>query len=341
MIGPMVDDRAMRFRQQGTSPAPGQPRSLSSFSQPVVQPRQPRPTPQPVAAQRPVEPTPQSGFDRFAENYARGNQRRVDDIVKYGGETSGLGSRVVDQLVSRGVSDSPGLRAGALAGDILLDPGWLVPGVGAAKGVATGVKVAGDIGRKAAYVSDNPVVRDTLMGRHFGPANLSVIHPRDVPIVDARTIGPGTHFANTGGAADSLRLRLPGDRSGEYSVPLSFMDRYKLANSQGYAGPDDVARAVSDLNLEGNLPLSQSRVPLNEATFDDSIVQDLLRKGFVGFNQGKGGFPTGEFTNWLVGADDIARINPRLPQLGLQSGPADVNSIPRLESILRRFFPEQ
>jgi len=48
MIVVMVDDRAMRFRQQGTSPAPGQPRSLSSFSQPVVQPRQPRPTPQPV-----------------------------------------------------------------------------------------------------------------------------------------------------------------------------------------------------------------------------------------------------------------------------------------------------
>ena len=86
-------------------------------------PRQPRPTPQPV------KPTAPSGFDLFAENYAKGNQRRVDDIVKYGGETSRLGSRIADRLVgSDVVSDSPGLRAAAIAGDIVLDPAVLIPG---------------------------------------------------------------------------------------------------------------------------------------------------------------------------------------------------------------------
>ena len=85
--------------------------------------REPRPTPSFL------EPTPKSGFDRFAENYARGNQRRVDDIVKYGGETSRLGSRIADQLVGRDVvSDSLSLRAAAMAGDIVLDPAVLIPG---------------------------------------------------------------------------------------------------------------------------------------------------------------------------------------------------------------------
>jgi hypothetical protein len=194
--------------------------------------------------------------------------------------------------------------------------------------------------RKAAYASDSPAVRETLAGRHFGPENLSVLHPRDVPVVDARTGGPGTYFAN-GGGANSMRLRLPGDRSSEYSVPLSFMDRYKLANSQGYAGPDDVSKAISDLGIGDKLLPNQSIVPLNEMSIDSPLVKDLLRKGFVGFNQGKNSFPTGEFTNWLVGANDIGRINSKLPQLGLRSGQADINAIPRLESILRKFFPAE
>jgi hypothetical protein len=166
------------------------------------------------------------------------------------------------------------------------------------------------------------------------------MHPRDVPVVDARTAGPGTYFA-TPSSANSLRLRLPGDRSTEYGVPLSFMDRYKLASSQGYAGREDVAKAIDDLGIADELPFNRSIQPLNEATFDDSIVQDLLRKGFIGFDAGKNSFPSGEVTNWLVGANDIGRINRTLPQLRLQSGPADVDSIPRLESILRRFFPQQ
>jgi hypothetical protein len=80
-----------------------------------------------------VQPT-SSPFEGFAENYARFNQARVDDMVKYGGEIGSPGSRTVDLLVRNNVvEDNPALRAGALAGDILLDPGWLVPAAGAAK----------------------------------------------------------------------------------------------------------------------------------------------------------------------------------------------------------------
>jgi hypothetical protein len=82
MIVSMVDDRAMRFRQQGISPAPGQPRSLSSFSQPVVQPRQPRqprPTPQPVAPTR-------SPLDSMGESYLRMNQERMKHQANVGRE---------------------------------------------------------------------------------------------------------------------------------------------------------------------------------------------------------------------------------------------------------------
>lgn len=325
MIVGMVDDRAMRFRQQGTSPAPGQPRSLSSFSQPVVQP------PQPVAPTR--SPLNSMGTLLRAVNPLA---RRNDVSSSLMGPTATMLGADVAPFTTGAIAE----RGSAGLGDVAKDLGMYAVGGVAGKLIGSGIIAAVPYLRQAAYASNSPAVRETLGGRHFGPANLSVVHPRDVPVVDARTGGPGTYFA-TPSSANSLRLRLPGDRSGEYGVPLSFMDRVKLANSQGYAGPDDVAKAVSDLGLEGNLPLSQSRVPLNEAGFDNPIVQDLLRKGFVGFNPGKDGFPTGEFTNWLVGAKDIARINPRLPQLGLQSGPADVNSISRIESILRRLVPPQ
>lgn len=293
----------------------------------------------------------QSAGSRAVQNYGQQVGGLVSDVFRPGvGQTplfqprefDAAGEAAVGRFGLEGAGASA-VRGGATALDLLT--GVAAGGVGGVgRGAATNIPLAAPYLRQAAYVSDSPVVRDTLMGRHFGPTNLSVIHPRNVPIVDARTAGPGTYFTNTDSAAHSLRLRLPGDRSGEYSAPLSFMDRYKLANSRGYAGPDDVMESVKNLGLEGNFPDVthgyQGGIPLSGAEFDNPIVENLLRKGFVGFEGGKGyGFPTGEFTNWLVGADDIARINPRLPQLGLQSGPADVNSIPRIESILRRIFP--
>ena len=105
MIVSMVDDRALRFQQMMQQALP-----------PVV----PESTPNPL--------------EDLVNNFLRTSGQLAEDQVKYGGRVGGLGSRTADLLTSQGgVSDSPGLRAGALAGDILLDPGWLVPGVGAAK----------------------------------------------------------------------------------------------------------------------------------------------------------------------------------------------------------------
>jgi hypothetical protein len=149
----MVDDRAMRLRQQAAA-AP-------------VSRRQPRPTP------RFVEPEP-NPFEGFAKNYARSNQARVDDMVKYGGEVGGLGSRTADLLVNQGVSDNLGLRAGALAGDILLDPGWLVPAVGAAKGVATGARLAKD---PTVQARANALMGRLYHGNRNEPWNVAATRP--------------------------------------------------------------------------------------------------------------------------------------------------------------------
>ena len=289
-----------------------------------------------LRASQPVEePSPPSPLDSLGALL-----RAVNPLARRNDVSSSLMGPTATRLANANAPFTTGAiaeRGSAGVGDVAKDLGMYALGGLVGRGIGAGVSAAAPYLRRAAYASDSPVVRETLGGRHFGPANLSVVHPRDVPVVDARTAGPGTYFA-TPSSANSLRLRLPGDRSGEYGVPLSFMDRYRLAGSQGYAGPEDVAKTIDDLGIADDLPFNRSRQPLNEATFDDAVVQELLRRGFVGFDAGKGGFPTGEFTNWLVGAKDIRRLNPNLPALRLQSGPADVNSVPRLESILRRFI---
>jgi hypothetical protein len=119
----MVDDRAMRLRQQAAAASVR---------------RQPRPTP------RFVEPEP-NPFEGFVNNYLRTSGRLADDQVEYGGQTGGLGSRTADLLVGQGgVSDNLPLRAGAFATNVLSDPAWLIPGLGAAKGVQAGARLARD-----------------------------------------------------------------------------------------------------------------------------------------------------------------------------------------------------
>jgi len=284
---------------------------------------------------RPVEPT--------APNFLGSLLRAANPLARRNDVSGSLMKPTATTLANANAPFTTGAiaeRGSAGLGDVAKDLGMYAVGGAVGSGVGRAVQAAVPYLRRAAYASNSPAVQTTLANRHFGPENLSLMHPRDVPVVDARTAGPGTYFA-TPSSANSLRLRLPGDRSTEYGVPLSFMDRYKLASSQGYAGREDVAKAIDDLGIADELPFNRSIQPLNEATFDDSIVQDLLRKGFIGFDAGKNSFPSGEVTNWLVGANDIGRINRTLPQLRLQSGPADVDSIPRLESILRRFFPQQ
>jgi len=194
--------------------------------------RQPRPTPSFV------EPTPKSGFDLFAENYAKGNQRRVDDIVKYGGETSGLGSRTADLLVSRGVSDSPGLRAGALAGDIIFDPSNLIgiPAVGAA--AKTGARVA------QLAPDTRQLYLNSLMGRLYHgakqtpPAVLGNRGPQPQNWFQADTfLTTSKPLARTYGSEGLYRAR----------VPLDVAENTNLLNL--YGNPDEHLRLANNPNV--------------------------------------------------------------------------------------------
>jgi hypothetical protein len=213
MIVSMVDDRALRFRQQVMPP---------------VSRRQPRPTPQPV------EPTA-GPLDALVGNYLRTSGQLAEDQVKYGGQVGGLGSRTADLLTSQGgVSDSPGLRAGALAGDILLDPGWLIPAVGAAKAGQTA-------GRVANLAPDTrQLYLNSLMGRLYHgakqtpPAVLGNRGPQPQNWFQADTfLTTSKPLARTYGSEGLYRAR----------VPLDVAERTNLLNL--YGNPDEHLRLAN------------------------------------------------------------------------------------------------
>ena len=163
------------------------------------------------------------------------DRRRVDDIVKYGGPASGLGSRTADQLVSRGVSDSPGLRAGALAGDIIADPGWLIPAVGAAKAGQT-------VGRIANLAPDSrQLYLNSLMGRLYHgsrdgtlPAVLANRGPQPKNWFQADTfLTTSKPLARTYGSEGLYRAR----------VPLNMAENTNLLNL--YSNPDEHLRLAN------------------------------------------------------------------------------------------------
>ena len=76
-------------------------------------------------------------------------------------------------LVNQGVSDSFPLRAGALVGDIALDPSWLIPGLGAAKGAQTAGRTINTVAKMS---PDNRALYEAMMrglyhgSRDTGPA---------------------------------------------------------------------------------------------------------------------------------------------------------------------------
>jgi hypothetical protein len=249
MIGVMVDDRAMRFRQEYRAPV-----------------------------SRPVAPTPKSGFDIFAENYARGNQRRVDDIVKYGGETSGLGSRTADLLVSQGVSDSPGLRAGALAGDILLDPGWLVPGVGAAKGAQVAGQAVKD---PTVHARANALMGRLYHGNRNEPWNVAASRP-----FEQRA---GNWFSADLFSTPDFKLASSYGPNAVFSLKnlppnLKVLDLMPGGKTVAQQNPE-LARALSNLpSMGGNAPFDNVADAARHVTLtnlpNDQLAQLMQQYGF-------------------------------------------------------------
>jgi hypothetical protein len=287
--------------------------------------RQPRPTP------RPVEPTPPppSPLDWLGQNYARANQARVDNMVKYGGETGGLGSRTADLLVNQGVSDSPGLRAGALAGDIIFDPSWIVPGVGAANVAGRAAQNVGRtaLGTTARTLRTNPNmspgmrnVFELISARHAsGNPNLAneLIDPANVPVKYGRDWGPGFYYEANRPLTSTVPYTDLLAKYGEnfYMPNMSFSDMVRIARSRGMASP------AQDLGINRGINR------MTELTMDSPQIQDAMRRGFTGVEG---------WTNWLVG--NPARVGG-LPNLGVRPvTPADDAAYPALEALLRRIF---
>lgn len=217
-------------------------------------------------------------------------------------------------------SEDPGL------GDVAKDVGLLAAGGVAGKLIGSGIGQLSNIYR-------NPTVQTTLSSMHRGPAGMRTIHPRDVPSVSGRSIGPGTYLSDIGDAWTGV---LSGARDAIYRVTPSPMAMAKLARSRGYADANDMWRSMKEVGMEGAETLSNFPGLLNNLPFDSPAVQNLLRQGFIGyqpkFTSAWGTPPTGELTNWLVGARDIARVNPNLPTLGL----TDVTRLTALQNQLNR-----
>jgi hypothetical protein len=165
------------------------------------------------------------------------DRRRVDDIVKYGGPFSGLGSRSADIAVSRGVSDSPGLRAGALAGDILLDPANLI-GLPAATG---GARTAGRVAQLAP--DTRQLYLNSLLGRLYHgakqtpPAVLSNRGPQPQNWFQGDTfLTTSKPLARTYASEGLYRARVPLDVAENTNILNLYNnpdEHLRLANSAG------------------------------------------------------------------------------------------------------------
>jgi hypothetical protein len=218
--------------------------------------------------------------------------------------------------VVRGSTDlSPGqdraLEYGALAGDLLM-PSLL------------GTGLVSD----AAKIFRNPNVVETLGALHRGPSGLRPRHPRDVEMVSGNAIGPGFYVTprDTERAGIGSLVwgggNLPGDRSSLYRMSGSIGDLAKIAKSRGYATYDDMQRAIREI-----APGSSVR----DMTVDNPVVRKLQQEGFIGYAPTGFGPSSPEFTNWLVGARDIGRINPSLPSLGVR----DVTRLTAMQNALQ------
>jgi hypothetical protein len=158
-------------------------------------------------------------FEGFLRNQQVGAEERA----------KGVGTGTADFVVRRGVSDSPGLRAGALAGDFLLDPSGLIPVVGAAKGVQTA-------GRVANLAPDTrQLYLNSLLGRLYHgarqtpPAVLGNRGPQPQNWFQADTfLTTSKPLARTYGTEGLYRARVPLDVAENMSVMDLYRDPERL-----------------------------------------------------------------------------------------------------------------
>ena len=272
-------------------------------------------------------------LEGMVNNYLRTSGYLADDQVKYGGQVGGLGSRTADLLVGQGgVPDSFPLRAGALVGDIALDPSWLIPGLGAAKGtaaVAKGANALKSIGvvgpnRFVMSVADNAgaqaargvtekdlmnspaglyaaILRNMARHRSRDPyLGLGVKPPGEAAIKNGNAAGPGTFFAKSQQASDH-GYSTYGDNV--YRIREPFSEVWNtVRNSPGYIQRGDLP------------PVAGGGTKIGPATsFNDPLIQDFIKQGYKGFQ-----YADDAFVDWTVGAKPFVGLSkvsgPTIPE---------------------------
>ena len=233
-----------------------------------------------------------SRLDALVRNYLRTSGQLADDQVEYGGATGGLGSRTADLLVGQGgVSDSLPLRAGAFATDVLSDPAWLIPGLGAAKAVKAGSDVAkmspavrqaylSSIGRTLRHGSRDRNSFDVAptggqTGENFFDANFFATTSKD--LAESSGYGAGRHH----------RVKMPL----ETARNLNMLDLYPGAPSVR----DQFPHIADELKKMGNFESDISVIGSRALTKDPAALQRGLDdpRRYVAFSRGSSNVP-----NW-------------------------------------------
>jgi len=237
-----------------------------------------------------------SRLDALVRNYLRTSGQLADDQVKYGGQTGGLGSRTADLLVGQGgVSDNLPLRAGAFAADVLSDPAWLIPGLGAAKAVKAGSDVAkmspavrqaylSSIGRTLRHGSRDPNSFDVVptggqTGENFFDANFFA------------TTSKGLAQSSGYGAGRHHRVKMPL----ETARNLNMLDLYPGAPSVRDQFPhiaDELAKMGnfgSDISVTGSRALTKDPAALQRGLDDP--------RRYLAFSRGNSDVPS--WNDWF------------------------------------------
>jgi TP901 family phage tail tape measure protein len=132
------------------------------------------------------------------------------------------------------------------------------------------------------------VSRDNLMLSKFAvhrshTLNLQdiLMHPSTVPVQTGRAFGPGTYF---GQSKEQSEIHFKGFGDNLYRIKMSQWAKLSSLFKKGYITPDKLVSMGID-------PHS-----VYSAQWGDQIIQDLMRKGYLGLKHGDA------VTNWLIGA---------------------------------------
>jgi hypothetical protein len=138
------------------------------------------------------------------------------------------------------------------------------------------------------------LIDDMAMVHRSMDPHLVTKHPGQVASYSGRTQGPGTYFYRNRKESLDEGWQYGGYTYQQKHTPLSAL---KTATSKGYL---DFEKAAS------------MRISVGEEAYNSKVIQDLIRRGYVGMKDPK----TGIMTNWLTGT----KGGPTLKKVGQEVG---------------------